>query len=139
MNAITSSDFVSAINVLVWYNGYLEDIIREQSKFVTMNDTQEIIISSVLRYFDESREDVFSKRRTADLVLPRQTIMYLLRKHLNCTYANIGRMFGKDHSTVVHSIQVIEELLSYDRSYRAVFRAICSELQLRIGEPIGKN
>ena len=45
---------------------------------------------------------------------PRQVAMYLSRKHARATYAEIGRAFGKHHTTVLHSVRKIERDIEHD-------------------------
>lgn len=70
------------------------------------------IVSIVGNYLSVSSEDILGSKRKPDLVLARQTAMYLCRELLGTSYPSLGRFFGgKDHSTVIHSIQKINKLL----------------------------
>ena len=61
-------------------------------------------------YFKISIEDLKSKKRNADIAFPRQIAMYLCRKHTDESFPKIGMEFGgKDHSTVMHSCEKIEQ------------------------------
>jgi chromosomal replication initiator protein len=56
--------------------------------------------------------DLTSKRRTQNIVFPRQIAMYLCRKLTDSSLPVIGKAFGgRDHSTVIHSIHVVEKKL----------------------------
>ncbi len=64
----------------------------------------------VADYFKISIEDLKSKKRNADIAFPRQIAMYLCRKHTDESFPKIGIEFGgKDHSTVMHSCDKIEQ------------------------------
>ena len=64
----------------------------------------------VAEYFQVSVEDMKSKKRSANLAFPRQVAMYLCRKLTNESFPKIGIEFGgKDHSTVMHSVEKIEK------------------------------
>lgn len=64
----------------------------------------------VADYFKISIEDLKSKKRNADIAFPRQIAMYLCRKHTDESFPKIGIEFGgKDHSTVMHSCEKIEQ------------------------------
>lgn len=64
----------------------------------------------VAEYFQVSVEDIKSKKRSANLAFPRQVAMYLCRKLTNESFPKIGIEFGgKDHSTVMHSVEKIEK------------------------------
>jgi chromosomal replication initiator protein len=74
-------------------------------------------------------EGLTSKRRTKELTVPRQVAMYLLRELGNLSLVEIGRLFGgRDHSTVIHSIQKVEEGMGSDPGFRARVDALRIEL-----------
>ena len=58
-----------------------------------------------------------SPKRNAEITLPRQVAMYLCREETDLSLPKIGKLFGNRHySTVIHSIEKIEEQLKYDES-----------------------
>lgn len=62
-------------------------------------------------FFDTTYEDVTIKSRKREIVYVRQMMMYFLAKYTQLTLVTIGKMFGgKDHTTVMHSLQVIDDL-----------------------------
>lgn len=69
----------------------------------------EYIQSVVANYYNFTVEDLCSKKKTKDLALARQVAMYFSRKLLNNeTLVAIGKKFGgKDHSTVMHAIELV--------------------------------
>ncbi|MBI4409523.1 MAG: chromosomal replication initiator protein DnaA [Gemmatimonadetes bacterium] len=74
-------------------------------------------------------EALSSKRRTKNLTVPRQIAMYLIRDLLDLPLVEIGRNFGgRDHSTVIHSIQKVEEDLGRDPALRQRVDALRTEL-----------
>lgn len=88
----------------------LENILRN-----TGDERQTLpadIVATVAQYTGHKAEDILGSKRKPDLVLARQTSMYLCRELLGASYPVLGRFFGgKDHSTVIHSIQKIKKLL----------------------------
>ena len=82
----------------------------------------DIIIDIVARYYNVTAEQILSKRRSQDIIVPRQISMYLCRFLLNMTFPKIGEKFGgKDHTTVMHAcnkmstnLQDNESSLSHD-------------------------
>ena len=71
----------------------------------------------VADYFKISIEDLKSKKRNADIAFPRQIAMYLCRKHTDASFPKIGIEFGgKDHSTVMHSCEKIEQEMKKNKS-----------------------
>nr|MBA2668845.1 chromosomal replication initiator protein DnaA [Gemmatimonadota bacterium] len=66
-----------------------------------------------------SAEALQSKKRTKDLTVPRQVAMYLIKERFGISLVEIGRMFGgRDHSTVIHSIDKVEDDLAADLELR---------------------
>ena len=60
-----------------------------------------------------------SKKRTRDLMVPRQVAMYLIKEFLDLPLQSIGETFGgRDHSTVIHSLKKVEERLNGDPAFR---------------------
>ena len=85
----------------------LNDII---SPNVSRQITPNLIISIVAEHFGITAEDITSKRRNSEFVLPRQICMYLCRKLTDESLQNIGKALGKkDHTTVIHGIDKINE------------------------------
>jgi chromosomal replication initiator protein len=73
-------------------------------------------------------EGLASKRRVKELVEPRQVAMYLIRDMLNVPLVEIGYLFGgRDHSTVIHSIQKVEQELAKDDRLRSRVDALREE------------
>jgi chromosomal replication initiator protein len=66
-----------------------------------------------------------SKRRTKDLTVPRQVAMFLMRELLDISLVRIGKLFGgRDHSTVIHSIQKVEHQMHMDAGFAARVDAV---------------
>lgn len=76
-----------------------------KEKIVSVQDIQE----AVARYYHISLEDLKGKKRTKSIVEPRQIAMYLARELTNSSLPKLGSEFGKDHSTVLHAYDKINE------------------------------
>jgi len=91
--------------------------------------TPDLIRTRVAQAWGVSVEALSSKRRTKDLTVPRQVAMYLMRQLLGLSLVEIGRLFGgRDHSTVIHSVEKVEQELHRDEEFRARVDAIRAEL-----------
>jgi chromosomal replication initiator protein len=78
-----------------------------------------------------SVENLVSKRRTKPLTVPRQVAMYLIKTTLDLPYTEIGALFGgRDHSTVIHSVNKVEAEMAADAEFRARVRRLQDELTL---------
>ena len=70
--------------------------------------TPELIINVVAEHFGVKPEDITSKKRNSEFVLPRQIAMYLCRELTETSYVNIGKLMGKkDHTTILHGVNKI--------------------------------
>jgi chromosomal replication initiator protein len=73
----------------------------------------------VARRWGVTPEGLRSKARIKSLTVPRQIAMYLAREVLNMQLVEIGQAFGgRDHSTVIHSVDKVQRQLVRDRSFR---------------------
>ncbi|MFQ5678455.1 MAG: chromosomal replication initiator protein DnaA [Gemmatimonadota bacterium] len=74
-------------------------------------------------------EGLTSKRRTRALTVPRQVAMYLIKTNLDLPYSEIGHLFGgRDHSTVIHSVNKVEAEMAGDSALRHRVRQLQAEL-----------
>ena len=70
--------------------------------------TPKLIIDVVAEHFGIKAEDICSKKRNSEFVLPRQIVMYLCRELTATSYVNIGKLLGKkDHTTIMHGVNKI--------------------------------
>jgi chromosomal replication initiator protein len=91
--------------------------------------TADLIRQRVAHEWGISVEGLSSKKRTKELTVPRQVAMYLIRELLDLSLVDIGALFGgRDHSTVIHSINKVEEELAADDSFHARVEALRGEL-----------
>ncbi|CAN5253909.1 chromosomal replication initiator protein DnaA [soil metagenome] len=73
------------------------------------------ILRIIGRHYNVPRTDLLSPRRARAIVVPRQVGMYLAKKLTPRSLPEIGRRFGgRDHSTVLHAVRKIEELIKTD-------------------------
>ncbi len=86
------------------------------------------IIRVVAEYYNMTEAQLKSKVRTSQIALARQIAMYLSRQILNTPYQEIGRQFGKDHTTVLANVNKIQTNMTHDVSLK---KAI-NELTIKI-------
>jgi chromosomal replication initiator protein len=105
----------------------IRDLIRPQEpKRVKIEDIQRI----VARHYNVSRGDLLSSRRTANVVRPRQVAMYLAKTLTLRSLPEIGRRFGgRDHTTVLHAVRKIENLVGNDSSLAEEIEGLKRQLQ----------
>lgn len=94
----------------------LKDVIYPNKK---KEITPSFIIEVVAEHFGVSPEDIASRKRTAELVQPRQIVMYLCRQLTQASLQNIAKAIGKkDHTTVLHGIEKITEKMENDEELK---------------------
>ncbi len=92
----------------------------------TITKVQEV----VARRWGVTPEGLRSKARIKTLTVPRQIAMYLARDLLQMQLVEIGQAFGgRDHSTVIHSVDKVARLMSRDRGFREKVELARMELQ----------
>jgi chromosomal replication initiator protein len=88
------------------------------------------IQKAVAQEWGVTPEGLRSKTRTKTLTIPRQAAMLLCREILGLQLVEIGNAFGgRDHSTVIHSIERATALLSEDSSFQQRLNKLRTKLQ----------
>lgn len=105
---------------------FIKDLINEEREDPLTIDE---VISEVSRTFGVSKEDIFSKRKTQEVVYARQVSMYIIREISQMKYKEIGRLFGKDHSTVLYTIDKVKKKLEQNEQQRNLVEDIIKNLQ----------
>jgi chromosomal replication initiator protein len=91
------------------------------------------IIDEVCRFYEISEEDIRGKRRTTTIAKARQIAMYIIQSEVEISTVSIGREFGgRDHSTVIHSINRIESAVRTDSSVRNIIDDLRRNLHTNI-------
>ncbi|KKB76383.1 chromosomal replication initiation protein [Devosia limi DSM 17137] len=90
----------------------LGDLIRSrEARRVRIED----ILKIVSRHYKVPRNELLSARRSRDVVRPRQIAMYLAKALTSRSLPEIGRRFGgRDHTTVLHSVRKVEQMIKDD-------------------------
>jgi len=87
------------------------------------------VVERISKHFRVPMEDLLGPKRDKDIVVPRQVAMYMLRSELHLSFPKIARELGrKDHTTAIHSVEKIEQELTFD----AVMRQHVSEIKERL-------
>lgn len=72
--------------------------------------TTSYILNRVCEQFNVTPEEITGKKRSAQLVEPRQIVMYLCRELTDASLSDIGKMLGnRDHTTVMHGVNAVEK------------------------------
>lgn len=68
----------------------------------------DMVIKEVESYFNVSRDELLSEKRSKNISHPRQVAMYLIRRYTDMSYPEIGDSFHKDHTTVIYADKNIQ-------------------------------
>jgi len=92
----------------------LHDLLRANDRSISIEDIQKQVAS----HYNVRVSDMHSARRSRVVARPRQVAMYLSKKFTSKSLPEIGRRFGgKDHTTVMHAVKKIEELIASDHEF----------------------
>ena len=89
----------------------LQDLLRAHDRRITIDEIQR----KVAEHYNLRLTDMHSARRARNVARPRQVAMYLAKQLTARSLPEIGRKFGgRDHTTVMHAVRKVEELIDED-------------------------
>ena len=89
------------------------------------------IIEVVAEYYETATKDILGKKRNKEIVMPRQVAMFLAREMGQMSYPDIGRAFGRDYTTVIHSYEKIKSEVKKDTGLKTAISEIRSKAHAR--------
>ena len=103
----------------------LKDFINDNKKSINVESIQNIVAV----YFNLNIQEMLSPRRSRSLARPRQIAMYLAKKYTTNSLPDIGRKFSnRDHTTVIHAVKKIDELIKNDNEIKHSITEIIKRL-----------
>ena len=106
----------------------LKDIIHPEENGKL---TPQLISKAVCDHYNVKFSNVASRKKNAELVVPRQVIMYICREYTDSTYENIAMLLGKkDHSTVIHGVEKVKEELQKNEEMKNNVDSILKKLNV---------
>lgn len=92
----------------------------------------EFIQKAVSEYFNVALEDLKAKTRKKEIVIARQVAMYFSKDYTNHSLKSIGYHFGgRDHSTVIHAVQAVNDMIDTDAKFRYAVDELKKRLKMR--------
>lgn len=107
----------------------VKDILTAKAAAIT----PERVITYVSQKYNVPFEDIVGKRRTETIVFARQIAVFLLRELTEMSHASVGKVFNRDHATVVASVNKIKELMKEDSSFEAQIDDMIKDLRSVVG------
>lgn len=117
------------------------DVCMEHAK-IAVNDiltakaaaiTPEKVITYVSQKTNIPFEDIVGKRKTDSVANARQIAVFLLRELTDMSHANVGKVFNRDHSTVVASVNKIKERMKEDPGFESSIDEMMNDLKSTAG------
>lgn len=109
-----------------------ESLVKRSVKVDNSPLTIDEILEKVCAHYHVSPEDVSGKSRKRDFVVARQVSMYLAQKHTKMPASRIGKLIaGRDHSTVLHSCEKVEERMRTDQKFQNEIISIENSFKLK--------
>lgn len=94
------------------------------------NVTIDIVQRVVSDYYNVSTSDLKGKKRNQAIVLPRQVAMYLIRELTEYSTTEVGLEFGgRDHTTVMHACQKVDEKLKTDPGFEGLIQNLIRSIK----------
>ena len=107
----------------------VKDMFKEKSDIVP---TADVIIDEVCKFYNIEPATLRGQGRAKDISLARQIAMYQIRRMTNLSLKEIGKEFdGRDHTTVLHSIERIEDLVKTDPEKAEIIKDITANINIR--------
>jgi chromosomal replication initiator protein len=103
----------------------VNDILTAKAAAITPDK----IITYVSQKFGIAPEEIVGKRKTNEIAISRQVSIYLLRELTDMSYENVGKVFNRDHSTVVSAVKKIKELMDKDSSFEAQIEDMVKDMR----------
>ena len=93
------------------------DHVLQNEKIISSDYIKEI----VAKYFNISKEDLVSAKKSIDITYPRQIAMFLCRSEAQLSFPKIGQDFGgRDHTTVMHAVNKIEKEIKQNTNTKLI-------------------
>jgi len=104
----------------------LRNFLEQKKKVITVEEIQK----NIAAFYNIKVSDIKSKKKNKAFIKPRHTAMFLTRQLTNLSLPEIGRHFGgRDHSTVLHAIQKIENMTKNDPDFQGTLDRLIKELE----------
>jgi chromosomal replication initiator protein len=110
-----------------------KEVLKNIVKEIQTDVSVDFIQKTVAEYFKVDLESMKSKTKKREIVIPRQVSMYLCKRYTQLTLALIGENFGgRDHSTVIHALESVEDMMKADSNFRNSVEELSKKMKLRM-------
>jgi len=107
----------------------VKDMLKRSNEYVP---SPQIIISYVCKYYNIEEDVLRGQNRGREIVSGRQIAMYLIRRMTNLSLSDIGKEFsGRDHATVLHSLDKVEKQMRSDPAFAEIVKEITTNINAK--------
>lgn len=100
-------------------------------KSIISKNKIDLLQQIIAETYNISLEDLKGKKRNTEIAVPRQIAMFICRKYINESYPKIGSEFGgKDHTTVMHSVNKIEKEIKTNKKLEEEINKIVNRMNV---------
>ncbi|HVD98408.1 MAG TPA: chromosomal replication initiator protein DnaA [Cytophagaceae bacterium] len=112
------------------------ELAKQTIQTIVQNVEAEVGIDYIMKfvseYFNVTIEQMKDKTRKREIVVARQVSMYFAKEYTNMSLKSIGSNFGnRDHSTVIHAIQSVNDLMDTDKKFNATMQDLMKKIKLK--------
>lgn len=101
-----------------------QDEVTKKDDLIIEKTTPENIIRVVCMVAEVSTDDLLGASRKRPIVMARHAAITLIRFKCNKTLKQTAAIFGKDHATIMHSIDAVGDLTKYNKEFKKMYRDI---------------
>ncbi len=106
----------------------IRDLIREKDEFIPSPDE---IIEETAKFFGLEAKDIKGTSRTKEINQARQISMHLIRHITSLSLKEIGQIFNRDHTTVMHALDKVDKLIKEDKQTSEIIKDINTNINAR--------
>ena len=107
----------------------IKDMLKKSNEYVP---TPEAIIDYICKFYNIDEQIIRGQQRQRDAVNGRQIAMYLIRRMTNLSLVDIGKEFGgRDHTTVLHSLEKVEQRMKKDPAFAETVKEITTNINAK--------
>jgi chromosomal replication initiator protein len=112
------------------------DLAKQVIQNIVQNVEAEINIDYIQKfvseYFSVTIDQMKDKTRKREIVIARQVAMYFAKEYTNMSLKSIGTHFGgRDHSTVIHALTSVSDLMDTDKKFRATMQELIKKIKVK--------
>ena len=108
-----------------------KDVLKNIIKDIDTEVSIDYIQKSVAEYFGVKLEEIKAKTRKKEIVIARQVAMYFCKELTNHSLKNIGYHFNRDHSTVIHAVTTVNDMMDTDSKIKSKVEDLHKKLKMR--------